>query len=257
MPYAEINGLHLYYQEHGEGPPLVLLHGGLVTIELNFGTAIPVLARDHRVIAVEFQGHGRTADIDRPMTFKNLAADVVGLLDHLGIDRADIFGFSNGGLTTYELLVHHPGRIRRAIVASADHRNERGGEVLPGRLPTDADFAAMRDAYAAVAPDPSQFEVIAEKTGAMVQGFAGWTDDQLRCIETPVLVLIGDTDFILVPNAAEAADLLAHGQLAVLPGTTHMDMTRSEFVPAMVAAFLRFVSRLRTPANSLSHTHGF
>jgi pimeloyl-ACP methyl ester carboxylesterase len=239
MPYAEINGLHLYYQEHGEGPPLVLLHGGLVTIELNFGAAIPVLARDHRVIAVELQGHGRTADIDRPMTFKNLAAVVVGLLDHLGIERADVFGFSNGGLTTYELLVHHPARIRRAVVASADHRNDRGGEVLPGRLPTDADFAAMRDAYAAVAPDPSQFEAVAEKTGAMVQGFDGWTDDQLRSIEAPVLVLIGDTDFILVPNAAEAADLLPHGQLAVIPGTTHMDMTRSEFVAAVVEAFLR------------------
>lgn len=239
MPYADVNGVHLYFEEHGAGTPLVLLHGGLVTIEVNFGLAIPVLAEHHRVIAVELQGHGRTADIDRPMAFEHLASDVVGLLDHLGIERTDVFGFSNGGLTTYELLVHHPGRIRRAVVASADHRNDRGGEVLPGRLPTEADFAAMRDAYAAVAPDPAHFDAIAEKTGAMVRSFEGWTDDQLRGIEAPVLVMIGDTDFILVPNAAEAVDLLPHGQLAVLPGTTHMDMTRSELVPVVVEAFLR------------------
>jgi pimeloyl-ACP methyl ester carboxylesterase len=173
------------------------------------------------------------------MTFEHLAADVVGLLDHLGIERTDIFGFSNGGLTTYELLVHHPGRIRRAIVASADHRNERGGEAYPERLPTEADFAAMRDAHVAVAPDPAHFEAIAAKTVAMVQGFGGWTDDELRGIEAPVLVLIGDTDFILVPNASEAAELLPHGELAVLSATTHMDMTRSELVPAVVEAFLR------------------
>src|SRR5438045_3869656 len=126
MPYADVNGLHLYYEQHGEGPPLVLLHGGLLTIELSFGAVIPALAEHHRVIAVELQGHGRTADIDRPMAFEHLAADVVGLLDHLGIERTDAFGFSLGGLTTYELLVHHPGRLRRAVVASADHRNDRG-----------------------------------------------------------------------------------------------------------------------------------
>ena len=238
MPYADVNGLHLHYEQHGEGPPLVLLHGGLLTIELSFGAVIPALAEHHRVIAVELQGHGRTADIDRPMAFEHLAADVVGLLDHLGIERTDAFGFSLGGLTTYELLVHHPGRLRRAVVASADHRNDRGGEVDPERLPTEADFAALRDAYASVAPDPTHFDAFAEKTVAMVHGADGWTDDQLRGIEAPVLVLIGDTDFILVPNAAEAAELLPHGQLAILPGTTHMGMTRSELLAPVVEAFL-------------------
>ena len=97
----------------------------------------------------------------------------------------------------------------------------------------------MREAYVAVAPDPAHFEAFAEKTAAMVQGFDGWTDDHMRGIEAPVLVLIGDTDFILVPDAAHAAELLSYGQLAVLPGTTHMDMTRSELVSAVVEAFLR------------------
>jgi pimeloyl-ACP methyl ester carboxylesterase len=239
MPYVDVNGLRLYFEERGEGPPLVLLHGGLLTIELSFGAVIPVLAEHHRVIAVELQGHGRTADIDRPMAFEHLAADVVGLLHHLAIEQADVFGFSLGGLTTYELLIHHPGRIGRAVVASADHRNDRGGEVHPERLPTEGDFAAMRDAYAAVAPDPAHFEAFAERTVAMVQGFRGWADDQLRGIEVPVLVLIGDTDFVLVPDAAEAADLMPNGQLAVLPGTTHMGMTRSRLVAPVVEAFLQ------------------
>ncbi len=173
------------------------------------------------------------------MTFEALASDVVGLLDHLNIERSDVFGLSLGGLTTYHLLIDHPGRMRRAVVASADFRNDRGGEVYPERLPTDADFAAMRDAYAAVAPDPAHFDAFAEKTVALVRGFGGWSDDQIRDIEVPVLVLIGDTDFILVPNAVEAAELLPHGQLAVLPGTTHIDMTTSELVPAVVETFLR------------------
>jgi pimeloyl-ACP methyl ester carboxylesterase len=239
MPYADVNGLHLYYEQHGEGPPLVLLHGGLLTLELNFGTIIPILAQRHQLIAVELQGHGRTADTDRPMSFEALASDVVGVLDHLNIERTDVFGFSLGGLTTYQLLIDHPGRIRRAVVASADFRNDRGGEVHPERLPTDADFAAMREAYAAAAPDPAHFDAFAEKTAALFHRFGGWSDDRIRAIEVPVLVLIGDTDFILVPNAVEAAELLPHGQLAVLPGTTHIDMTTSGLVPAVVETFLR------------------
>ena len=239
MPYADIHGLHLYYEEHGDGPPLVLIHGGLLTIELSFGTMIPMLAEHHRVIALELQGHGRTADIDRAMTFENLASDVVGLLDHLGIDRADIFGFSLGGLTTYQMLIDHPHRIGRAVVASADYRNDRGGEIDPDRLPTESDFQAMRDAYAAVAPDPAHFEAFAQRTAGLVHSFGGWTSEQIGGIEGPVLVLIGDTDFILVPNAAEAADLLPQGQLAVLPGTTHIGISRSELVPVVVESFLR------------------
>jgi pimeloyl-ACP methyl ester carboxylesterase len=239
MPYADVNGIHLFYEEHGDGFPLVLLHGGLTTIELSFGQVLAELAERHRVIAVELQGHGRTADTDRPMSFAQLADDEVGLLDHLGLEQADVFGFSLGGLTTLDLLVRHQDRVRRAIVASADHRNDRGGELDPARLPTEADFAAMRDAYRAVAPDPAHFEAIAAKTTEMVHTFAGWTDDQLRGVDVPVLILIGDTDFILVRDAAEMAALLPHGQLAVLPATTHMGMTRSPLVAPVAEDFLR------------------
>jgi len=238
MPYADVNGLHLYYEEHGEGPPLVLLHGGLMTIELNFRVALPVLAEHHRVIAVELQGHGRTADVDRAPTFPNFAADVVALLDHLGLARADVVGFSLGGLTAYEMAISYPERIRRAVVASADHRNDRAGEADPTRLPTQHDFQAMRDAYSAKAPDPNAFDTVAEKTSGLVQSFTGWTDDQLRGVLMPVLILVGDTDFILVENAVEAMRLLPQGQLAVLPGTTHMDLTRSTLLAPVIEAFL-------------------
>src|ERR1700733_12592027 len=147
MPYADVNGLHPHHEEHGEGPRLVLLHGGLMTIELNFGVAWPALAEHHRVIAVELQGHGRTADVDRPPTFPDFAADVVALLDHLGIERADVVGFSLGGLTAYELAISYPDRLRGAGLASADHRNDRAGEVDPARLPTQDDLQPMGDAY--------------------------------------------------------------------------------------------------------------
>jgi pimeloyl-ACP methyl ester carboxylesterase len=238
MPYADVNGLHLYYEEHGEGYPLVLLHGGLMTIDLNFAIALPALAGRHRVIAVELQGHGHTADIDRPPTFPAFAADVVGLLDHLAIERADVLGFSLGGLTGYELVISHGDRVRRAILASADHRNDRAGEVDPARLPTPDDFQAMRDAYLAIAPEPGAFDANAEKTIGLVQSFTGWTDDQLRSVDLPVLILVGDTDFIHVENAAEAMRLLPQGQLAVLPGTTHMGVTRSTLLAPVANAFL-------------------
>ena len=238
MPYAEVNELHLYYGEHGEGPPLVLLHGGLMTIDLNFGVALPTLAESHRVIAVELQGHGHTADIERPPTFPDFATDVVTLLDHLGIERFDMVGFSLGGLTAYELVISHADRIRRAVLISADHRNDRVGEVDPTRLPTDEDFQAMRDAYAATAPDPGAFDAMAEKTIGLAHSFTGWTDDQLRGVQLPVLILVGDADFIRVEDAAEATRLLPEGQLAVLPGTTHMGVSGSTLLAPVIEVFL-------------------
>jgi pimeloyl-ACP methyl ester carboxylesterase len=238
MPYADVNGLHLYYEEHGEGPALVLIHGGLMTIELSFRILLPALAEHRRVIAVELQGHGRTADVDRLPTFPDFAADVVALLDHLGIELADVVGFSLGGLTGYELVISHGDRVRRAVLASADHRNDRAGEVDPVRLPTQDDYQAMRDAFLATAPDPLAFDAVAEKTVRLVHSFTGWTDDQVRGVQLPVLIVIGDTDIIRVENAAEALRLLPQGQLAVLPGTVHMDVTRNTLLAPVIEAFL-------------------
>jgi pimeloyl-ACP methyl ester carboxylesterase len=239
--FADINGLRLYHEIHGSGRPLVLLHGGLLTIDFMFGPILPTLAARRQVIAVELQGHGRTADTDRTMSFEQLADDVAALLAHLGIQEADVFGFSLGGLVGWSLVMRHPEVVGRFVVASADYRGREADpdEVL-GPMPTDADFQAMRDAYEAVAPDPSHFDALEQKVGTMVNNtYVGWTADDLRAVETPTLVLVGDRDFIRVTDAVEAADLLPHGQLAVLPGMTHMDMTRSpERVLAMVVPFL-------------------
>jgi pimeloyl-ACP methyl ester carboxylesterase len=239
--FADVNGLQMYYEIHGSGRPVVLLHGGMVTIDLTFGPLLPALAAHRQVIAVELQGHGHTADTDRTMSFDQLADDVAALLALLGIEEADVFGFSLGGLVGWSLVMRRPTVVRRFVVASADYRNR---EAVPGEpsgpLPTEADFRAMRDAYIAVAPDPAHFDALMTKVGTMVSTrYVGWTADDLRAVETPTLVLIGDNDFVRVSDAAEAAALLPHGELAVLPNTTHMDMIRSpERVLAMIFPFL-------------------
>ena len=239
--FADINGLRLYYEIHGSGRPLVLLHGGLLTIDFMFGPMLPKLAAHRQVIAVELQGHGRTADAGRTMSFDQLAEDVAALLAHLGIPEADVFGFSLGGLVGWSLVMLHPEVVGRLVVASADYRSrEADPDELPRPMPTDADFQAMRDAYETVAPDPSHFDALGQQVGTMVTNdYVGWTADDLRTIEAPTLVLVGDRDFIRVSDALEAAELLPAGQLGVIPGTTHMDMTRSpERLLAMVVPFL-------------------
>jgi pimeloyl-ACP methyl ester carboxylesterase len=242
MTYALVNGLQLYYETHGSGRPLVLLHGGLMTIDLNFGPLLESLATDRQVIAVELQGHGHTADTDRPMTIEAFASDVVGLLDHLDIGQTDLFGFSLGGLVACAVALTQPTRIAKLIVASSDpHRPT--GRVSPtlgeDRMPTPADFQAMRDAYEAVAPDPAHFEEFAARTSTMVVNeFAGWTDE-LRSMSMPTLLVFGDRDFTPLHHVVEMFELLPDAQLAVLPGTTHMGVTRrTEELLALITRFL-------------------
>jgi pimeloyl-ACP methyl ester carboxylesterase len=241
MTYAPVNGLQLYYETHGAGAPLVLLHGGLLTIDLNFGPLLEPLAASRQVIAVELQGHGHTADNGRPMTIEALASDVVALLDHLEIERADLFGFSLGGLVAYAIAVAAPTRVGKLIVASADAHRPPGRESAPldeDRLPTPADFQEMRDAYKAVAPFPEHFDEFAAKVPAMVHEFPGWTDE-LRSLRAPTLLIFGDHDFSPLPDVLELVELLPNAQLAVLPGTTHVGVTRrpSE-VLALITPFL-------------------
>jgi pimeloyl-ACP methyl ester carboxylesterase len=241
MAYAPVNGLQLYYERHGSGRPLVLLHGGLMTIDLNFGPLLGPLAAGRQVIAVELQGHGHTADTDRPMTIEALAGDVVALLDQLGIAEADLFGFSLGGLVTCAVALAAPARVGKLIVASADAHRPPDRENAPlgaDRLPTPADFQAMRDAYDAVAPDPSHFDEFAARTSAMVHEFPGWTDE-LRSLRAPTLLVFGDRDFSPLPDVVEMFEILPNAQLAVLPATTHVGVTRRPGeVLALITPFL-------------------
>jgi pimeloyl-ACP methyl ester carboxylesterase len=241
MTHAPVNGLQLYYEIRGSGRPLVLLHGGLLTIDLNFGPLLEPLAKSRQVIALEFQGHGHTADTGRPMTIEALAGDVVALLDYLGIAEADLFGLSLGGLVACAVARGAPDRVGKLIVASADAHRPPARESAPlgaDRLPTPADFQAWRDAYDAVAPDPAHFDELAAKTSAMVHEFPGWTDE-LRSLRMPTLLIFGDRDFSLLPDVVEMFDILPDAQLAVLPGTTHVGVTRRPGeVLALITPFL-------------------
>lgn len=245
--YAHVNGLKVYYEVHGTGRPLVLLHGGLLTIDTTFGALLPVLTEKRQVIAVELQGHGRTADTDRALTFENLAADVAALLDYLGAGRAELFGFSLGGLVALELAMRHPDRVHRLVLASTHYRGDgyhaeiRDPEAHPGstRMPTEDDFQQMYEEYVRVAPSPEHFEAFAAKASAAVGAFEGWPDEDLQAITAPTLLIVGDTDFVRLDHAVQMHDLIPNAQLAVLPGTTHIDvMRRSDLLTPMVEAFL-------------------
>jgi pimeloyl-ACP methyl ester carboxylesterase len=236
--YADVNGLHLYYETYGSGAPLVLLHGGMLTIDLNFATLIPTLAQTHTVIGVELQGHGRTANIDREITYPHLASDVVALLDHLGIDKAAVLGHSMGGGVALELAVSHPDRVSAIVPMSAsiskdgmhpDLSDPSTFETSP-IMPTAQDFADFKAAYERLSPHPEQFDAFLMSLSGMDQDFAGWTDEQLAAITCPVLIVQGDTDFTLVSHAAVMLEKIPGSALAVLPATTHMQVTRRDTI---------------------------
>jgi pimeloyl-ACP methyl ester carboxylesterase len=245
--YADVNGLHMYYEVHGEGSPLVLLHGGMLTIDLNFAGLIPTLAASHTVIGVELQGHGRTNDIDRAITPAALASDVVALLDHLGIDRAHVLGHSMGGAVALELAVSHPDRVRSIVGVSVSVRPDGLHEDLTDpsryatstRMPTQQDFADFSAAYRRLSPHPEHFEEFLSRLSANQADTRGWTDEQLAGITAPALIVIGDHDFTTVEHAALMQKLIPGSQLAVLPGTTHMQATRrTDLLLPMLATFL-------------------
>lgn len=245
--YADVNGLHLYYQLHGQGSPLVLLHGGMLTIELNFASLIPTLARTHLVIGVEMQGHGRTADVDRAITPAALASDVVGLLDHLGIDRAHVLGHSMGAAVAVELAVTHPGRVRSIVPISGSVRPEGTHQDLADpsrhatstRMPTARDFADFRAAYLRLSPHPEHFDDFLATLSASNADLTGWSDEQLAAITAPTLVVLGDHDFVTIEHAALMQRLIPSAQLAVLPGATHMSVTRrADLLLPILASFL-------------------
>jgi pimeloyl-ACP methyl ester carboxylesterase len=243
--YAPINGLELYFERHGQGPALVLLHGGLLNIAANFSQLLPPLTENHEVIAIELQGHGRTADSGRAMSLECFADDVAALLAYLSIEKADVFGFSLGAMVALTLALSHPGVVNKLVLASVDHSPNHDQFVRPedpaimARLPTEADFARLRTSYAEIAPRPGDFDVLAERTTAMVHSVKGWSEEELASITAPTLVLVGDTDMVPLHHAVAMFEALANAQLAVLPGTTHMEMTKNaDRVLALVRPFL-------------------
>jgi pimeloyl-ACP methyl ester carboxylesterase len=246
--HAVVNGLPLYYEIHGQGRPLVLLPGGILTIGLTFGPIIGPLAKDHQVIGVEPQGHGHTPDIDREMSVDQLADDVAALLRLLEIDRADICGFSLGGMIALDLAIRHPAVVGNLVLVSVPYRGDgfypetRPDQVDSSgsmRLPTEAERDAWEAEYRRVAPDPDHYLALQERVGALVGAFDGWSAGQMRSIGARTLILAGDTDFVRLEHAIEMFQLIPDAQLAVLPDCLHMDMTRRpDQVLAIVGPFL-------------------
>jgi pimeloyl-ACP methyl ester carboxylesterase len=249
--HAAVNGLELYYEIHGSGEPLVVLPGAYMTVEL-MGDLVPALAENRRVIAAEFQGHGHTADIDRPFSYEAFADDTAALLDHLAIDRADVYGYSLGGGVALQLGLRHPSRVRKLVIASASSSSDgMYAEVLGGIehiTPEMFDGTPWRDAYHRTAPDPAAFPTLVEKLKQLDMTPFDWPIDELAA---PALIVIGDSDGTRLEHAVDMFGHLGGGvfgdlapqlptsQLAILPGTTHVGMLeRAEWISEMVTAFL-------------------
>ena len=253
--YAPVNGLQMYYEVHGSGGiPLLLLHGGFFNIDLQFGELLPSLATSRRVIAADFQGHGRTNDIDRPLTSANLASDVLGLLQHLGVEQADVFGFSVGGGVALHLAIRNPQLVRKLIVSSASfHRDGDRSENTDAVGSMTVDMVAgtpMEQEYRAKSPHPDRLQDLLDKLGTFDQGFTGWSDDDIRGIAAPTLITVGDCDAVYLSHMVRFLQLrggdvngdfagVPSSQLAVFPGTTHFfGLARTALVLDAVQTFL-------------------
>jgi len=248
MSRAEIDGVPVWYEEHGDadGAPLVALHGGILTFEASFRDVLPWLTRGRRVIGVELQGHGHTPDTGRPMSIDRFGDDVAELIDRVaGGGPVDVWGFSLGALTATALAVRHPDRVRRLVLAASNirpdgyHPEITAPEQDDPRLPTEAEFAEWKAAYEAVAPNPDDFFPFLERMQPVVHEFAGWTAEEIRAVTAPTFLVIGDRDFVRLDHAAEMLDLFPDCRLAVLPDTRHTEvMQRGDALRALVGPFL-------------------
>jgi len=219
--YATVNGLNLYYEIHGTGKPLVLLHGGGSTIGTTFGRILPQLARTHRVIAVELQAHGHTADIDRPLSFEQDADDVAALLQQLNIAKADFMGFSNGGTTCLQIAIRHPQLVNRLVLASTLYRRDgmfAGFFDMMQQATLETMPQPLQDAYKRINPDPKGLRAMFDRDVARMLAFKDIDDTLIAGIQAPTLVINGDAEAILAEHALQLARKLPHAQLAIIPG---------------------------------------
>jgi pimeloyl-ACP methyl ester carboxylesterase len=259
--YAEVNGVNLYFEIQGAGRPMVLLHGGLGSGEV-FEPVLPALAERHQVIVVDLQGHGRTADIDRPIDPRLMADDIAALIDHLGLDKPDLVGYSFGGWTALHTAARYPAKVGRLVAASANIRPDaiypemrvQQGQVNAAAAEFMTD-TPMYQLYQRVAPHPEDFPRLLDKIGeAMAKDF-DYTEE-VRSLQVPTLIVAADADMAPPSHYVEVFNLLDGGlrdggwmgegrpkgghALAILPGLTHYNLAIS---PLFAAATLAFVDR--------------
>lgn len=232
---VEVNGMAMYYEVSGEGEPLIVLHGAYMNIP-TMGEIIPRLAQTHKVYAIEFQGHGRTGDIDRPITYPNLADDVAGFMDAVGIEKADIFGYSMGAAAGLRLAIDHPDKVDQLVAASVAYDSSGWQpafvEFIPQMVPEFFVGTPMEDEWKKLAPNPDGFRAVVEKLIALEHEPMTW-EDEVKQLETPILIIAGDADVSTLEHTVALFRLLGGGvmgdmgtplpasRLAVLPATSH------------------------------------
>lgn len=249
--FAPVNGIKMYYEVYGKGKPLVLIHGGGSTIETTFGRVIQSLAEHRKVIAIELQAHGRTSDRDSDLSFEQDADDAVGLLHYLKIDRADFFGFSNGGTTTLQIAIRHPQVVNKIVLGSA--LSKRNGvpeqfwdfmkQATLDNMPPE-----LKSAYFKVAPESDRLQVMHGRDVKRMMDFQDITDQQIKSIKAPALIINGDKDVITPEHALEMHRLLSNSELAIMPGlhgeyieevtTLKSKSHQANFVIQMIERFL-------------------
>ena len=257
--YAEVNGINLYYETHGAGWPMILLHGGLGSGEM-FGPILSTLAERHQVIAVDLQGHGRTADIDRPIDMRLMADDIAALIDHLGVDKPDLVGYSLGGGVAFFTAVKHPEKIGKLVMGSANIRRDAiPAEMLAQQAQVSAAAAEfmkdtpMYELYQRVAPRPEDFPRLLDKIGESMANDFDFSDE-VRSLQVPTMLVAADADMAPPSHYVEAFKLLDGGlrdggwmgegrpkgghALAILPGLTHYNIGTSPLFAAVTLDFL-------------------
>jgi pimeloyl-ACP methyl ester carboxylesterase len=258
MPYATLAELELYYETHGDGPPLVLLHGAYMNADMMAPLARR-LAATRQVIVPELQGHGRTADVDRPLTYESMGDDVAALIRELGHEQADVAGYSMGGAAALQVALRHGELVRRLVVASAGYRYDgmpaEALAMFPQITPELFAGTPMETEYQRLSPHPGAFPVLVEKLKTLDTTDFAWPEDDIRAIAAPTLIVLGDSDGVRLEHAVDLFKLRGGGvmgdlagmpqsQLAVLPGTSHFMppgsgmLDREDWLVAMIEAFL-------------------
>lgn len=218
--YSDVNGIKMYYEIYGQGKPLVLVHGGGSTIQ-DFQRIIPLLAKSYSVVAVELQNHGRSGFRNVPQTFEQDADDVAVLLNNLGITNANFFGFSNGGTTTLQIGIRHPKIVNKLVLGAAAYKKTG---LIPGLLDGLKDATLdvlpqeLKTAFLKVNPDSAKLQIMFEKDRDRMIAFKDLSNEQIKSITAPTLIINGDADVVLTEHAVEMYRLIPNSQLAIIPG---------------------------------------
>jgi len=249
-----VNGMQMYYEVSGAGEPIVVLHGAYMNIP-TMGAIVPLLAKTHKVYAVELQGHGRTTDIDRPITYQNLADDVAKFMDAVGLAKADIFGYSMGSIAGLQLAFRHPAKVNKLVLASGAYDVEgwqpEFKTMIPTMTPAMLDATPLPAEYRKLAPNPNGFHELARKLIALEKEPMAW-EAEVKPLKTPVLIISGDADVATLEHTVKLFRLLGGGafgdmgkplpasRLAVLPATSHTAViTQPVLLHAFIEPFLK------------------